>query len=186
MNRLNRTCFHKNERRICEILSYPLVAALAAGMVLGCDTAADDPHVVTGELEPLYYEFLPISETPDGFSTWQVVFGTQLTGGLSGTTDDLEYSILDPDGSGEINGVGTFTGSLNGFEGGFIFESVGQQFADGTFQTAFSVKEHTVWGDLVGLRGSGKVTATRDHCGPDDTPETCLTLVSYSFEYWQD
>ncbi|MEO1339065.1 MAG: DUF3224 domain-containing protein [Myxococcota bacterium] len=174
--------------------AYPLLVALAAAGLFvgpsGSDALAwddDDDRgrtTTTGDLDPLYADFIPIAFTPEGYATVRVDFGTQFSGGgLVGTTDDLEYQILDPDGSGEINGVGTFTGSVDGRQGGFIFESVGVQNADGTFRTVFKVKPNTAWGELVGIRATGRVTATLDHCGPDDTPETCPIEVTYRFRY---
>lgn len=139
--------------------------------------------VASGELVPRHFEFEQISETPEGYSTWLVTFGTQLTGGLDGITEDIEYEILKPDGSGTISGTGTFEGTLDGKRGGFIFESTGVQNGDGTFVTRFTVVRESAYGELAGLRGRGQVIASRDHCGPDDTPETCTTIVTYEFRY---
>lgn len=139
---------------------------------------------VSGELQPLFFDFEMMSATPTGYSTWNVRFGTSLSGGLSGTTEDLEYQILGTDFSGAITGVGTFQGELDGHRGGFVFESHGDQYPDGTFRTTFVVLRETAWGELTGLRGSGQVTATREHCSANDTPETCLTLVNYRFRFW--
>lgn len=139
--------------------------------------------VVSGALHPLHVEFDQIARTPTGHSVWRISYGTQYSGGLDGRTEDIEFQVLDPGGNGTIDSAGSFTGSLEGRDGGFVYESEGVQHADGSFTMKFVIAPGTAHGELKGLSGRFIVVATRDHCKPDDTPETCETLVSYTLAY---
>ncbi|MER5454676.1 DUF3224 domain-containing protein [Micromonospora sp. NPDC002389] len=139
--------------------------------------------VVTGDLYPRHVAFEQVKGTPAGHSVWRVLYGMKYVGGLVGETEDVEFQILDREGNGTIDSAGVFAGTLDGLEGGFVFESEGKQSADGTFTMIFDITPGTGYGKLTGLTGSFTVVASRDHCGPRDTPETCETLVSYSLGY---
>ncbi|QOC91732.1 DUF3224 domain-containing protein [Micromonospora craniellae] len=139
--------------------------------------------VVTGDLYPRHVAFEPVKVTPAGHSVWRVMYGMKYVGGLVGETEDIEFQILDREGNGSIDSAGAFAGTLDGLEGGFIFESEGKQSADGTFTMNFDITPGTGYGKLTGVTGSFTVVATRAHCDPRDTPETCETLVSYTLAY---
>jgi hypothetical protein len=140
-------------------------------------------RVTKGDLHPRHVDFKEIGSTPNGHSVWRIIYGTQLSGGLAGETEDVEFQILEFDGTGVINSAGTFTGRLDGRPGGFVFKSEGVQNADGSFVMDFAVVPGTGHGELAGLAGRYTVVATREHCRPEDTPDTCETLVSYTFAY---
>lgn len=141
------------------------------------------PTVAAGDLRPRHVEFTRTAHTPQGHSVWRVIYGTELSGGLTGQTEDIEFQITEPAGSGTIRSAGGFTGSLDGLEGGFLFEGEGVQNADGSFAVDFVIVPGTGHGELTGLAGRYTVVATRAHCRPDDTPDTCETLVSYTLAY---
>lgn len=139
--------------------------------------------VATGDMRPRHVDFDQIASTPPGHSVWRISYGIDFTGGLTGQSEDIEFQILKPDGVGDIDSAGTFTGSLDGLAGGFVFESEGVQHADGSFVMKFVIVPGTGHGRLTGLTGRYTVVATREHCQPADTPETCETLVSYTLAY---
>jgi len=139
--------------------------------------------VATGDLHPRHVDFDQIASTPYGQSVWRIIYGTELSGGLAGQTEDIEFQIVELDGTGTINSAGAFTGCLDGLEGGFVFESEGVQNADGSFVIDFVIVPGAGYGELAGLAGRYTVVATREHCRPDDTPDTCETLVSYTLTY---
>ncbi|TDC85965.1 DUF3224 family protein [Micromonospora sp. KC606] len=128
-------------------------------------------------------DFYEVANTPTGHSIWRMAYGIEYSGGLAGKTQDTEFQILDPGGYGSIDSAGAFVGRLDGFEGGFMFESEGVQNADGSFVMNFDIVPGTGHGGLTGLAGRGQVVATREHCRPEDTPDTCETLVSYTLAY---
>jgi hypothetical protein len=140
-------------------------------------------RTASGSIIPRHLAFDEVASTPTGYSVWQLDYGLKYTGGLSGTTEDIEFQILDPRGSGSIDSAGAFSGCLDGLAGGFAFESEGTQNADGTFEMSFVITPNTGHGRLTGITGRFKVVATRAHCGPTDTPDTCTTLVSYTLAY---
>lgn len=139
--------------------------------------------VATGDLHPRHVDFGRIASTPNGQSVWRIIYGTELSGGLAGQTEDIEFQIMEPDGTGTIKSAGAFAGSLDGLEGGFVFKSKGVQNSDGSFVIDFVIVPGTGYGELAGLAGRYTVVATREHCRPDDTPDTCETLVSYTLTY---
>jgi hypothetical protein len=139
--------------------------------------------VVTGDMYPRHFAFEQAAATPAGHSVWQVRYGMQYLGGLVGETEDVEFQVLEPAGYGTIDSAGGFAGTLDGLEGGFLYKSHGKQSADGTFTMQFDITSGSGYGKLTGVTGSFTVVASRDHCGPSDTPETCETLVSYSLGY---
>ncbi|MFI0469618.1 DUF3224 domain-containing protein [Saccharopolyspora sp. 5N102] len=142
------------------------------------------PTLVTaGDLHPRHYAFDPITSTPTGQSIWRITYGTELSGGLTGQTEDIEFQVIEPDGNGVIDSTGAFAGTLDKHEGGFMFRSKGVQNADGSFILDFAIVPGTGYGKLTGVAGRYTVVATREHCHPEDTPETCLTLVSYTLMY---
>ena len=148
------------------------------------------PHVPTGptkvaagRLHPRHVNFGLIASTPKGQSVWRIIYGTRVSGGLAGHTEDIEFQIMKRDGTGTMKSAGAFAGRLDGLEGGFVFESEGVQNADGSFVMDFVIVPGTGHGELAGLAGRYTVVATREHCRPDDTPDTCETLVSYTLMY---
>lgn len=148
-------------------------------------TAAQGSQQVatSGNLTPRYVDFTQVASTPLDASVWRVIYGLQFTGGLVGQTDDIEFQILDASGAGSINSSGVFAGALDGRQGGFIFEAEGTQNSDGTFAMDFTIVPGTGHGQLSGVTGKYEVIASRGHCAPTDTPETCETLVSYTMNY---
>ncbi|MFE0023794.1 DUF3224 domain-containing protein [Amycolatopsis sp. NPDC059021] len=140
--------------------------------------------VAVGDLHPRHVNFDQIANTPGGQSVWHIVYGTELSGGLAGQTEDVEFQVMDPHGTGAINSVGAFTGYLDGLEGGFIFKSEGVQNADGTFVMDFAIVPGTGYGEIADVAGRYTVVATREHCHPIGDPDTCETLVvSYTLTY---
>lgn len=139
--------------------------------------------VADGDLTPCHVAFDEVASTPTGQSVWRITYGTHLSGGLVGETEDIEFQIMEPAGNAVINSTGIFAGSLDGLEGGFIFRSVGVQNADGSFVMDFTIVPGTAHGELAGLAGCYTVVASRDHCQPGGTPESCTTLVSYTMMY---
>lgn len=137
--------------------------------------------VVTGDLHPRHVDFAQISSTPSGQSVWRIIYGTELSGGLTGQTEDIEFQIMEADNTSAIDSAGTFTGSVDGLEGGFVFRSQGVQNTDGSFVMDFVIVRGSGHGKLVGLTGRYTVVATREHCGPDDP--ACVTLVTYAGTY---
>jgi len=128
-------------------------------------------------------EFERVAGTPSGHSVWHIGYGLDYAGGLTGQSEDTEFQILNPAGSGTIDSAGTFTGRLDGRAGGFVFESEGVQNADGSFKMTFAIVPGSGHGELAGVAGRFIVVATREHCRPDHTPDTCETLVSYNLAY---
>lgn len=141
--------------------------------------------IARGGILPRHFTFTEISTTPDGHAIWLVVYGLATSGGLTGETEDVEYQVLGPDGSGTASVTGTFTGTLDDRSGGFAYEAKGHQNSNGSFVLEYDIVRETGYDDLEGISGHFSIVGSRDHCGPTDTPETCDTLVSYTLTYRQ-
>ncbi|MEV0056657.1 DUF3224 domain-containing protein [Saccharopolyspora shandongensis] len=97
----------------------------------------------------------------------------KFTGGIEAAEVACEYTLVySTELTGSFTGMQLIRGTLDGREGAFAIEERGHFGGDGSIHSTFEVVPDSGTGELSGLRGTGRYTATSGE----------LT-VPYTFDY---
>ena len=127
------------------------------------------------------YDRTVISEADaSGIALVSTLMHERFVGSLNGVGTANNVQVLHPDGNDTFNGVGRFTGTLEGRVGSCAFTNKGYTTA-GAVHGQWEVVLGSCTGDLIGLRGYGVFSAKAPHSG-DDNYGTITDRFTYWFE----